>query len=288
MSYSRDNGTMTPTLNGAAAFNGLQINDGTFKSGNLGMITGSPPILDTSVQLPNDDGGSDGFPLYGPWNFTLDGEFIVDSPDDVQAAINDLRSTFNLYAGSGLLTFASRGFSGVRRMTARLNGQIVINDPGKGRRKSRVRQYSIPMLAVDPRAYDDDVADLHTITVPIGTPTALPNGGNYPTPISIEFVGKLTSPSFDGPGTAGFNRIRLANQDGSDYVVAAGHSVTVQTFVSGPAGVTALLDGSTNVYGKVANRSAGLIIPGTSNYTLSTDDGTDTGHAVVTYRDAWV
>jgi hypothetical protein len=286
VTYTRDNGTTSPTIAGYASLNGLPINDGTFKSADLGMIAGSPPILDTSVDLPNDDGGFDGFPLYGRWPFNLDGEFIVDVVDDVQAAIYDLRTTLNLYAGLQTMTFKSRGFTGTRQMNVRLNGQALINDPGKGQRKVPARLFTIPLLAVDPRQYD--AVTLRSVDIGVGATGTLTNNGNYPTPMTIIFVGPLTSPEIDGPGTAGLNRIRLLNGDGSNYVIASGHTVTVQTNPSGVSGVTAVDNTGANVYGKVANRSAGLITPGTSSWTLTTANGADTGHVTVQSRDAWV
>jgi hypothetical protein len=284
VTYTRDNGSTTPTLNGFCAFNGLQINDGTFKSSNLGMITGSPPIRAAASSLPSDDGGLDGVPLYDQWEFDLEGELFVDSADYVQSAIDDLRRTFNLAVGLNTMTFKSRGFTGTRRMSVRLNGQIVTNDPGKGRRKTRTRTFTIPLLAVDPRAYDD--ATLRTVVFNPGDTKTLTNDGNYPSPFIAEFDGTVTNPQFDGPGTAGFNRLRMLNFDGSDYTITSPHFVRISTYPSTPTGITALDDAGVSVYGKVANRSAGTISPGTSSWTYTATSGA--GQLVLTYRDAWV
>lgn len=284
MSYTRDNGSTNPTLAGFCSFGGLQINDGTFKSANLGMLTGSPPVADVTSDLASDDGGIDGLPLYGSWKFTLECWLLVDSPDYVQAAINDLRSVFNLRTGLSELTFKARGDANLWQMLARVDGPIVVNDPGMGRRKSPRRDVTIPMFALDPRAYNADT--LHAVTVPIGIPTTLTNSGDYPTPFTATFVGKLTNPSLDGPGAAGFNRLRLGNADLTNYVIASGHSDIVQTNPATTTGVTALDNTGADVYAKVANRSAGLIGPGGETWTLSTADGTDTGHVLVEFRDA--
>jgi len=282
--YVRDNGSTTPTIAGFCAFGGFQINDGTAKSANLGMLTGSPPIIDVVNDLPSDDGGLDGIPIYGAWRFTIDGWLYVSAVDLIQSAINDLRSVFNIAAGTQLLTFKARDFNETRQMLVRVNGQIVINDPGPGQRKISRRDFTIPLLATDPRAYDADTLRSQSFTV--GSTHALVNNGNYSTPITVQFIGPLTDPYIDGPGTAGTNRIALANQDGSPYVIGSGVSVTVTTNPAAPGGVTALNNSGVSVYAKVATRSASVIIPGSNNWTLHASAGS--GTAVVTSRDAWV
>lgn len=287
MTYSRVAGTTNPTIAGYASFGSLPINDGTFKSSFLEMIEGSPDIVTDIVELPNDDGGFDGYPLYGPWKFSIEGWIYVPVIDDIQAAINDLRSVFNLYTGLGLLTFKSRGFSGTRQMTVRLADKIVITDPGLGRRKVRRRDFTLPLVAPDPRAYNADSE--HSVDFASGATHDLTNNGNYPTPFTVQFVGPLTNPQLDGPGPAGSNRIRLYNSDGTDYVIASGHSVTVQTNPAAANGVTVLDETGASVYEHVDTRTAALIMPGTSSWTLTTTGGgADTGHATVKDRDAWV
>ncbi|MBV9292627.1 MAG: hypothetical protein JO222_09270 [Frankiales bacterium] len=283
MAYSYDAGSTTPTYAGLCEFNGKRINDGTFKSTTLPMLTDGPPRRDAMSPLPSDDGGISGDPFLDAWAFQIEGWLRTLNPDDVWAAISDLRSAFTVGAGYQQLKFKARGWAQARYLTARVTATPSITEPDLHLKKVPRRDFLISMEASDPRSYNADV--LTSVSINRGSSANITNAGNYPTPIVAVFVGPLTNPQLDGPGASGRNRIRLKNSDGTDFVIAPGDSVTVNLNPSSATGVTILDNSGANQYPAAAALTASTIGPGTESWALTGDSGG--GHVTVQIRDAW-
>lgn len=281
MAFSYDAGSTSPTYAGLIEFNGIRFNDGTFKSQRVPLIVDSAPVRDAVTDLPSDDGGFAGTAFYGPWQFDLEAWLYVPSPDDVQAALDYLQSKVNTAAGLLTMPVNSRGWSAARQVTARVAGQIVVNEPDVDLKKVPRRDFTIPFVAPDPRLY---AAALQQVTVTTGT--TLTNNGSVSTPFTVQFNGPLTNPQIDGPGAAGTNRIRFSG------TIPSGHWVEVQTNPASVTGVTAYDDTGASAYGTgtygsgISAFTATVIAPGSSSWTATADSGT--GSTVVSFRDAWI
>lgn len=283
MSYTYNAGGTTPTYAGLVEFNGLRINDGTFKSQSVPLIVSTAPVRDSVSASAGDTGGFASDPYYDPWPFEIEGWLWVPTgPDDVQAAIDNLKAAFNLNAGLQQMTVNARGWSAKRYITCRVAGAVVITEPDLSSKKVPRRDFAIPMVAPDPRLYNADAT--FSVNISPGGTASVTNAGTAPAPFTARFVGPLTNPYIDGPGRLLFNRIRLNQPDGTDYVIGSGHYVDVTTNTA-QGGVTAVTDTGVDVYAKVANFSARTIGPGTETWSATADAGT--GHVTITLRDTY-
>lgn len=274
MAFSYDAGSSSPTLAGLVEFNSLRINDGSFKTHRVPPITDSAPIRDSTFPLPSDHGGYLATQqFYDPWLFDIEGWVLTTSPDDIPGALDYLRGKFNLDAGLQTLTVNARGWSAARQMTARIAGQIVVNEPDLTQKKVARRDFVIPLVAADPRLY---ATTLQSVTVDASE--SLTNDGTTATPFAVRFNGPQTNPKIDGPGSAGSNRIRY------EGVIASGDWVEVSTDASN--GVSAVDNTGANVYGGLTAFTARTIAAGASTWSATNDSGA--GTTVVKFRSAWL
>lgn len=279
MSYSYAAGTSTPTYAGLAEFNGLRINDGTFRSHHIPPITDSPPIRAAINLLPFDHGGLPGTPYYGPWEFDLTGRIFVSVADDLHAAIDDLKSKFNLNNTSiQTLKIASRGWTTARQMLARVNGQIVTSEPDTERKKLPERDFTIPLLAPDPLLYDAD--NLRTATIPMdGSSVTVVNAGTMPTP----FVARFTGP---------WNTQTVLTCTTNSQVITYGSGAVGGAYIDVTTnlilGRTVVTNTGANNYKNMGAWTAFTIPVGTSHWTATATSGTTgASQVVLTWRDAW-
>lgn len=274
MSFSYDAGTSTPNLAGLAEIGSIRVNDGTFVLTRCGRLVTSPRPRSVIAPLPSDHGGSVGTPFYDPMTFPLEGYLTVPVLDDVWGAIDLLLETFNLENGLQTLTLDTGGWSATRQIDVMLDGEVQIVEPTMLAKKVPDRDFTVGLIAPDPRLYATTEQ-----SVTVTTATSLTNNGTAATPFTVRFNGPRTNPYIDGPGTAGTNRIRYSG------AIASGHWVEVTTNPATETGVTAVDDTGANVYGSLTNFTARTIAPGSSSWTVTSDSGT--GTVTVKFRDAW-
>lgn len=254
MAFSYSAGSATPGYGGLAEFSSLRINDGTFKPIFLPPLTDTAPLRLPSGQVPR-GGGAAGDAVLDMWAFEIGGYLDVSSADDVQAAIDYLRSKVNAAQGAMTLTLNAKGWAATQTMTVRVNGQVSVEDPEVARKKVPRRTFTIPLLATDPRRYGA------AVTTAVTTGTSITNAGTTPAPFDVIFTGPLTSPQINGPGSG--NIIKLTS-------VASGQIITVTT-VDPTTGTVVLSDNlSTDpavLFALLEQDTADFINPGTSSWT---------------------
>lgn len=276
--FTYDAGSSSPTFGGLAEFNGVRINNGSFKSHQIGLLTSGPTMRNTVQPLPGDHGSFGGVPYWDGRAFPVDGWLLVDTADAIQLALDYLASAYNLKAGLRTFTYQARGWSAARIVTARVNGAIVVNDPGFGRRKTRRRDYSIPMFAPDPMTYS---AALHTADISPGATALIPNAGNEDTHFTVRFTGPLVNPrvGFDLGGAA-LVKVRYAGT-----LASSSDWVEVQSNPAAVGGVTAVDNTGASVMAAISARSFRVLQPGNQTVECAADSGG--GHATISWRDAW-
>ena len=274
MAFTYNAGTTTPTLAGYALFNGLTVNDGTFKSQSLPPIMQNPPTNPAVTSMDSDDGGFPGTQYLDFWAFDLEGWFYVPTGLwDVQGAVDKLLASFSIQAGLQQLTLKGSGWTAKRQMLARVAGQPIVTEPALQDKKVPVRQFVVPMVAPNPVRYNADT--LQAVNVASGG-TTLTNNGTYPTRFVVRFNGARTNPALTGPGGL------LIRYGGT---IASGHWVEVGVDPTVSGGVYCTDDTGANQYANLTALTARYIQPGSSTWTGTSDSGT--GNITVSFRDAW-
>lgn len=250
---------------------GLRLggDDGTFRLSVAPCITDSMPLRVSSGPAPR-GGGMVGDPLPDVWPFDVQGWFLVDDPADIQAAVDLLHQKVNFALGWQTVTLNAPGWPATRTMTLRVGGQITVDPRDRGDMTVPERVYTIPLIAADPRRYGP------AVTTPITTGTSVTNGGVIPSPFVATFVGPLTDPELNGPGTG--NILKLTT-------VASGQTVTVTT-VDPTTGTTTAIDNTgADVFDLIVTDKVDYIDPGTESWTFTKTAGA--GSASMTVRSAW-
>lgn len=254
---------------------GLRLggDDGTFRLSVAPCITDSVPIRVASEPAPR-GGGMVGDPLLDVWQFDVQGWFEVDTPDDIQPAIDLLHQKINMALGWQEISLYAPGWSGAARtMTVQLAGQITVDPRDKGDMTVPERVFTVPLIAADPRRYGVEA------TVPITTATGVLNTGILPSPFKAVFVGPLTDAELNGPGAG--NIIALSS-------VASGQTITVQTF-DPETGTTTLSDNlgtdPMDLFGLLVTDTAEAVQPGTESWTFTKSAGA--GTCSMKIRGAW-
>lgn len=277
MPYSYDAGTTTPYLAGLVEFNGIRLNDGTFKLTDLSGLLNSPSPRVPLQSLPADSGGFLGTQYYDPLQFTLGGYIDVDSVAYLDPALDQLKGAFNLSVGAQTLVFNRTGWSQRRQVTAYVAGPITVAEPQDLQKAVPERDFQIPLVAPDPIQYDAD--NLQTVVLPMdNTNHTLTNSGTVP----VGFTARFT-----GPWNTAASLIR--NSDGAKITLtmtlAAGHYVDV---VMMPGSISATQDGTTNVYYTVTDQLATQIAVGSNSWHAAGSSGTTGASQVsVSYRYGW-
>lgn len=281
MSFSYDAGTSTPTYAGLVEFDGVRINDGTFKSQRVPPIVDSPPLSDATSAYANDDGGVDGTTLIEPWTFDLElWLWVPTGAGDIPAAIDYLRGAFNIVTGLSTLTVNAPGWSAARMLTARVAGQIVVAEPDITSKKVPTRDVTIPMIATDPVVYS---LATRVVTINTGSSGTVTNAGNKRTHFIARFNGPLTNPALVSPGGA---KLALGPMpDATNVVIASGHYIEVQSNPAAVGGVTAIDDLGVSVYDTIAAFNVSTIGTGTPSWSVTSDAGS--GNVRLTTQDAW-
>lgn len=260
MSWSYAAGTSTPGFGGLAEFTSLRINDGTFRPISLPPLTQTAPLRVPSGPVPR-GGGATGDALLDSWAFEIVGFLDALTPSDVQPAIDYLFSKVNVSKGAMTLTLNAKGWAATQTMTVRLNGQVSIDEPDVPLKKVETRMFTIPLLAADPRRYGA------AVTTAVTTGTSIGNAGTTPAPFEAIFVGPLTSPQLNGPGTG--NILKLTS-------VAGGQTITVKT-VDPTTGTTTLSDNlgtsAATLFALLETDSADFIQPGTESWSKTGTGG---------------
>lgn len=272
MSYSYSGGTTTPGYGGLVEFpTTLRINDGTHRPISVPPFVQTAPLDLPVSDLPIDSGFASTSRVK-PWAFDIGAFFKVASPDDVQAAIDDLRAKVNAYQGAMVVKFKAKGWADYQTMTLWLAGQVNVEDPDPVRKKVPQRTYTIPVLAPDPRRYA-----LTPVTTTVTAATALVNNGTTPTPIDVKFNGPRNVPVLDGPGSGNTIQVNIN--------IASGHWVRVRTVDPSTGLVSAVDDTGADVRASVDVDRCRYINPGSSNWTVTSSSGS--GNADVTHADAY-
>src|SRR4051794_15160513 len=262
MAFSYAAGTTTPNLAGLAEIGTIRINDGTYELHSCGRLIESAPLRTGLATLPYDHGASTGTPLYTEFPFTIEGRLNVPVLADVWGAVDLLLQTFNLDSGLQTLTLNTSGWSAARQMSVLVGGQVQIIEPPELAKLVPDRDFSVPLVAPDPRLYS---VTQHSQT--ITTSTAVSNVGTASTPITVRFNGPQTNPKLDRAGTSGTQRIRFAG------VITSGHWVEVTMWPT----TTAVDDLGNNMYGSnafgngVSSDSAPVLPVGSSSWTATND-----------------
>lgn len=280
MVWSYNAGTTTPNLAGLVEFNGVRLNDGSYTLTSLGGLDSSPGVRGTAAPLPSDDGGTPLTPFYDPREFTLEGYLEVTTLSDIWAAKDYLRGAFNLNnTGLQTLVFNTSGWTARRQVSARIAGPVQFDEPTMLEKLDLRRDFQIPMVAPDPRAYNADT--LQSVTVGT-TATALTNNGNIPTFFTVAFAG----------GTGGWSNPSLIRDSDSakiefnTFSIAAGATWTVTTNPSAAGGITVTDNTGGNHYGNLTAFTARTIAVGSGNWHVGGTPGAG-ATCTVTFRDAW-
>lgn len=278
MTFSYDAGTSTPTLAGLVEFNGIRINDGTFRSDDLGGLLDTPDVRADVTLFASDNGGFNGPAFYAPRDIVLTGWAKTPVSDDIFAATDYLRGKFALGDGSlRTLVCKQRGWATKRQCDVRINGRLSFTEPEILNKKSSIRNFSIPLIAPDPLLYD---VTAKTATVPIdGTSVAVTNAGTVPTPFLVRFNGR-----WDTEVTL----TCVETGEVIDYVNGAilGAWIEVDTH----AGIRTVISNiGVNHYFNQGTWTLMTLPVGTSHLTaVATGATTGSPVATVTWRDAWV
>lgn len=280
MAFSYSAGSATPGLTGLAELTTLagvsllRLNVGTVKSLSIPPLNLTMPLRAKSTPVPRGGSFADP-PLPDEWAFDLNGLLDVTDPNDMQAAIDYIRSKVNAYQGFMLLLLNAKGWTGspaTRQMTVQVNGQVGATDVEIERKKVPRRGISIPLLAPDPRIYSTAQT-----TTAITTATNVTNAGTTPAPFTARFHGPQTDPILNGPGSG--------NIIGYTGAIASGHYVDVNTVDPTTGTMTALLDGITDQFAFISADSANYVNPGTSAWTATRSSGA--GATEMLTRDAY-
>lgn len=290
MAFVYDDGSTTPGYNGSITVGGIRLNSasptgtspagGTFKLDGANPFFSTPPTRVAPIPLGADSGGIPSPIWYDSWQFPLTGWLWVPSgPDDVPAAQDQLRSIFS--ARNGMLTLVgnARGWANKRQLLAQTVGQITF-EPRDGTLRIPTRNFTIPMLASDPLAYDAD--NLKTATLPMdNSANTLTSSGVADAPFTARFT---------GPFNTAASLIR--NSDGAAITLSlsltAGQYVDVTTNAAGNAVISATKSDDTNVWNKVTAYSLLRVAAGANVWRAAGSSGTTGASQVtVTWRDVW-
>lgn len=278
MTYTRNDGTTTPNLAGLIQLpSGFRLNDGTFVVTACDVFD-SPTVRSNVSNLSSDHGGYAGTPFYNPFEFTIEGYLTVPTLADVWGAKDDLEGAFNLDAGLQVLTLNTSGWSATRQVTARVNGPVQFLEPAMLGKLLPDRNFTIPMVAPDPRRYST-TENSQTVT----TATSVSNAGKLSTPLKVRFNGPQTNPKLDVTGTSGSRRIKFTG------TITSGHWVEVNTYSNGRT--TALDDSGANAYyggtygDGISKATLSVLAAGATSLDATNDSGA--GSTVVKWRDAW-
>lgn len=266
MSFSYAAGNTTPGYGGLAEFSSLRLNDGTFKPVTVPPITQTPPMRFKVDPIPR-GGGLMSTPSLDPWEFALEGYFDVSHPDDVQPAIDYLKSKINPSLGLQTLTLNAKGWSAARLMSVRLAGPLTVEEPTVERKKLQRRSFSIPLIAEDPLKY----AATQTTTA-VTTSTSVTNAGTAPVSYIVHFDGPNTT--FIQVADALGNKVRL------DYAIPSGKYVEIST----KDGLV-VTDTGVDLYQYVTINSVMRTLPAGANlYTKTSGSG---GSASIKHYSGW-
>lgn len=254
MTWSYNAGTSTPGFGGLAEFTSLRINDGTFVPLDIPPLRQTAPLRVPKAPVPR-GGGATSDPLLDVWEFEILARLDAVAGADVQAATDYLFSKVNVAKGSMTLTLNAKGWSAAQTMTVRVNGQVSVDEMEIEQKKLEIRVVTIPLIAADPRRYGA------AVTTAITTGTSVTNAGTTPAPFDAIFVGPLTSPEINGPGSG--NKIKLTS-------VASGQTITVTT-VDPETGTTTLSDNLGTdpqvLFALMETDTADYIQPGTESWS---------------------
>lgn len=280
MSYSYDAGSTTPFLAGLVEFGGIRINDGTFKLTDLGGLLNSAPVRNAPSSLPNDHGGWQGPVYQDPLPFTLAGYIDVDLVDYIDPALDDLQAAFDVEQNpdAQLLVVNRTGWSARRQVTAIIAGALTVEEPVDLEKKVPQRNFTVPMIAVDPRKYNADT--LQTVDIPVdGSSHAVTNGGNRPAPFIVQFF---------GPFTTSITLTSDSTGDVLEYDSSAVDGAYIEVQTNPVVGRTAVTNAGVDEYVHVGTFSLTGIPPGTSNFhcTVASGSGVDTKARLI-FRDTW-
>lgn len=233
-----------------------------------------PPLVSTAplrynvVPIPR-GGGSKVTPLVDSWQFDVTGWFLMDDPDDVQAAFDYLCDAVCLAMGDVQAEVNGVGWSEPRTMTVCKAGQVAYaQNPDKGEMAAGYREFVLPFLAVDPIKYS---STQHSTA--ITTTTDVTNAGNAQVP----FIAR-----FDGPNVDHIE-YDTGLDDGMillDYALGSGEFIEILTKDGSYVTNTGV-----DMYPYIAVGSgARLLGQGVNTFTLASGGG---GTGLIRHNDGW-
>lgn len=250
----------------------LGTDDGTFRALIIPPLLQSAPLRLVQAALPG-HGSYVSDPKLDGWQFDVAGRFIVDTSAQIQAAIDYLRSKVNRQLGWQTVTIQGDGWADPRQMTLRVAGQVSVDPRERGDMVTPSRDFTIPLVAIDPRQYETT----ETVTT-ITTATAVTNNGEEDAPFKVRFNSPVTDPRIDLAGTSGSQRIRYAGEIASGYVEVNTYDPTTGT-------LTAVDSSGNNVLANITATTAKTLPPGASSWTKTVTSGA--GAVEIRHRGAW-
>lgn len=275
MAFSYDAGTSTPNLAGLVEVGSIRINDGTFHLlAAAGLLLGSASVRDGVTPSGSMDGGYPGVPRYNPRSILLEGQIRVPTVPDLWGAIDLLNQAFNLETTAPrTLTVNTAGWAGTRQIDVVPSDDSVqvISPSDFDAHHVGIREFSVHLVAPDPRLYD---TTLQTVTVTTGT--TLTNAGTA----SASYIAR-----FEGPQTG---PITLTDPDGNHIqvgTITSGHWIEVNTRDPATGTLTAVDDTGANVIEQVTSSTSTAVKPGATSWSRTNAGGA--GATKVKFRSAW-
>lgn len=276
MTFTYDAGTSTPNLAGLVEVGTIRINDGTFHLlAATGLLLGSASVRDGVTPSGSMDGGYPGVPRYNPRAILLEGQIRVPTVPDLWGAIDLLNQAFNLETTAPrTLTVNTTGWAGTRQIAvvpSDASVQVISPADFDGHHIG-IREFSVNLVAPDPRLYD---TSLQTVTVTTGT--TLTNAGTASAPFIARFEGPQTGP------------ITLTDPDGNSIqvgTVASGDWIEVNTRDAATGTLTAVDSTGASAIEQVTISTSSVVRPGATSWSRTHGGGA--GATKVKFRSAWM
>lgn len=243
---------------------------------------GLPPIRTSSGNYSGRDGGYVGSQFYGMRLITLTGTFFG-TPAAIETARRNLSS-------------AVATSSVVMKITTNAGNLYLVNCNIDGLDMPILRSvnkapFKISLIATDPTIYDNSASGLMSVTVtpargggitwPItwkitwaagSQPTTVNNTGNVTVYPTITLTDKMTNPT-------------ITNQTTGQFFTLVGLTTTAgDNLVIDMKNRTVLLNGGSVLPFVTSTSSWWPLLPGNNSINLTTNDGTDTTVATVSWR----
>lgn len=279
MTFPYNEGSATPNFSGLFELpdrdlricdvaTGSPLVDPTFHPLVIPPLVTTAPLRYNVTPIPR-GGASVSVPLVDSWQFDVTGWFLMDDPDDVQAAFDYLCDAVCIAMGQQEAQLNAVGWTEARTMTVQKAGQVAYGqNPDKGEMAAGYREFVLPFIAADPIKYS--LTEHSTV---IGTGTTVTNSGNAKVPYIARF---------DGPNT-GHVQIDATGGGTLLFNYALGSGEYVEIFTKDGSYVTNV---GVDLYPYISvDAACRLLSPGGNGFTKSSGGGTPV--ATVKHYDGW-